>query len=187
MQNDKMAINERFIELSKLLVFQKIVKNDKDFALKLGIHPQSFADIKYMRRGVTVDMIRDLRINFNVNPNWIIFGSGDMYITDKNVEKSDLNVKGNVKPNAILVSKPLPNEQKSPPIPSHYVQNQTPQNSTVSEPQHAYAHTSIIEQSLQVEINSLRQVIQALQEQIEALKEVKELQKNIIDRQKNNK
>lgn len=182
MENDKIVINERFIEVSKSLIFQNIVKNDKDFAIKLGIHPQSFTDIKYNRRGVTVEMIRDLRIIFNISPNWIIFGSGDMYITDSIVEKSDLNVKGNVNLNAFSVSKSGLNEQKSAPIPAQYVQNETPQNNMASETSSHYTAITIEnEEQLQKiiamanEISSLKTLIEALKSQIESLKEIEKL------------
>lgn len=162
MDEFKINVNQRFIDAIKSLAKADIIKNDKDFSVKLGVQPQIITDIKANRRSLTIEIIRDLLVIFGVNPYWILTGNGEKFIiNDKNTEFLASNLAGNLASN-------------------QYLQNKTTQ--ILREPQEAYITEEI--NNLKKEMEELRKAIHlqtrtitALEGAVEAYKEVEKLRK----------
>lgn len=88
----KIAVNKRFIEVSKLLVRSKKIKTQGLFCETIGIHPQIITDIRNDKRSVTIEMLSNMFHHFNVNPVYIIEGIGPMFLyISPNLKDKDLD------------------------------------------------------------------------------------------------
>lgn len=85
-------MNERVSELRKTLSISM-----EEFGRKLGVTRSSISNIENGRRGLTDQMILSICREFNVNEQWLRFGTGEMFqLEAKNeiealVKKYDLN------------------------------------------------------------------------------------------------
>ena len=78
---DKKDINERFlIVVNKLLLDEKL--NKAKIADKLNISRSKFSEILNKRMNAGIDSIALLCEHYNISSQWILLGTGDMFLTD---------------------------------------------------------------------------------------------------------
>lgn len=65
----------------------------QEFAEKLGINVNTYRGYEYQKRDLPEDFLRDLIATFNVNINWLLFGQGEMFVsqTENSLVKCDNN------------------------------------------------------------------------------------------------
>ena len=83
--NTKNDISERFIQVYLDLVETDTVEGKRDFATKLGISPSMVTEISKGRSSVGLTAIQNIVSIYNVNPDWILTGKGDMYSNSSSV------------------------------------------------------------------------------------------------------
>lgn len=94
------AITERFVKaMNTIIAKSKIEKGDvstlRDFGRKIGLDSTNFSKIKghagqdAQVRGVNVKLIEAICSEFDVSPNWLILGKGEMFLngTDNSLER----------------------------------------------------------------------------------------------------
>ncbi len=69
-----MSVSTRFLEVYHFLKSNKMVKNQKEFAEKIGISPSMFTEIVNGRSGVGLSAIQNTVLNYNINANWLLTG-----------------------------------------------------------------------------------------------------------------
>lgn len=74
-----MTINDRISELIKLLNIKQ-----KDFANRLNLKPNTLSMIKNNKRNVTERTISDIVREFNVNKEWLVNGTGEVFNSSTN-------------------------------------------------------------------------------------------------------
>ncbi len=70
-----MNMNQRFKE-----VRQALNLTQKEFGEKLNLKPNTVAVIESGRRNVTQETVDALSFAFDVNPYWMLYGSGEMFV-----------------------------------------------------------------------------------------------------------
>ena len=70
-----MNMNQRFKE-----VRQALNLTQKEFGEKLDLKPNTVAVIESGRRNVTQETVDALSFAFDVNPYWMLYGSGEMFV-----------------------------------------------------------------------------------------------------------
>lgn len=96
MKNFEIAINERVIEVIKLILSSKIESSKAELAEKLGVKPAKFSEILNKRMKAGMDIIQKLCDEYNVSADWIITGRGDMLLNNCQDEASNANNSNNV-------------------------------------------------------------------------------------------
>lgn len=84
----KNDISERFIKVYLDLVETDTVEGKRDFATKLGISPSMVTEISKGRSSVGLSAVQNIVSIYNVNPDWILTGKGDMYSNSSSVISS---------------------------------------------------------------------------------------------------
>ncbi len=85
-------INERLKKIRETLKL-----NQNDFASKLNLQRNSISLIENGKRNLSDRTIKDICTKFNVNEEWLLYGTGEMFYTNKKsivdmlVEKYNLN------------------------------------------------------------------------------------------------
>jgi len=79
--NDLNPIRKRFY-----LIFKAVGKTQREFGRIIGKSQNQISAILNNRSGVSGDMIQLLWLNLNVNPNYLLYGDGPMFL-----EKFDIN------------------------------------------------------------------------------------------------
>ena len=87
------VISERFIKCLFLLKEQGIISSYRQFALKLDFHPQSLNEIIKQKRNVTVDLIQKACTVYNISPNYLYTGSGDLLISESSTNSKSESAK----------------------------------------------------------------------------------------------
>ncbi|MEG1572292.1 MAG: helix-turn-helix domain-containing protein [Bacteroidales bacterium] len=83
-----MTENERFILILETLKKLGLLRTDKEFADNLHIKKTSLSDIRYNRKCVSIDILRNCKKTYPIiNLNWIIMGEGKMFTADYLNEK----------------------------------------------------------------------------------------------------
>lgn len=78
---DKMPVNANYLAVVERLRANGIITSLTDFALKLGLNSaQPLYDIQKGRYDVSKDIAEKMMKSFNVNPNFILFGLGEMFL-----------------------------------------------------------------------------------------------------------
>ncbi|KGM96156.1 helix-turn-helix transcriptional regulator (plasmid) [Clostridium botulinum] len=77
-------MNERIKELRKLKGL-----NQSAFAKSLGLSQNHISSIEKGVRGLTTRTINDICRIYNVNPNWLINGTGDIFIDTTQFDTND--------------------------------------------------------------------------------------------------
>lgn len=75
----KNDISERFIKVFLDLVETDTVGGKRDFATKLGMSPSMITEISKGRSSVGLSAVQNIVSVYNVNPDWILTGKGNMY------------------------------------------------------------------------------------------------------------
>ena len=70
-----MDMNQRFKEIRLALNLTQ-----KEYAEKINLKPNTVAVIESGRRGVSDETLRAILFAFDVNPDWLIHGKGDMFM-----------------------------------------------------------------------------------------------------------
>lgn len=84
-------MNERITELRKMLSLSM-----EEFGKKLGVTRSSISNIESGRRGLTDQMVLSICREFNVNEEWLRFGSGTMFLPEAKNEIENLVRKYNL-------------------------------------------------------------------------------------------
>ena len=80
-----MEENIRFIAVLDELKIQGLTTGYVAIAEQLGTNKAAISDIKSCRKKLSLDLLRSLKLSYpQVNLNWIIMGSDDMFITENN-------------------------------------------------------------------------------------------------------
>jgi len=79
-------VTERFIEVHNKILQMKKVKSSRQFAIMLDYLPQSLSEIINMRRDVSVELLRKAVEVFQMNPEYLFLGKGELFYQET-VEK----------------------------------------------------------------------------------------------------
>lgn len=85
MENNKYLINKRFQEAIDWVISNRKEKNKTRIANKLKISKSKFSEILNDRMNVSADLIADLYVNYDINPEWILTGQSEISKSDKTV------------------------------------------------------------------------------------------------------
>ncbi|MDY0217440.1 MAG: hypothetical protein RBS19_10855 [Bacteroidales bacterium] len=83
----KETINQRFKFSINFLIKEKIAKNKGEIALNLNCSAQKFSEILNNRMNVSIDMIANLIEKYQINPYYILTGTGE--ILQKTINKNN--------------------------------------------------------------------------------------------------
>ncbi len=107
---DKNTVNANFINFINELKSRNIVNSDKSFCDSIGVLPQSLGDIKGNRRSVTIEMIQNTCLKYNVSSDFFLNTQNnydayfdayfDAYLEPKSIQndtkKGDKSSKGSI-------------------------------------------------------------------------------------------
>lgn len=82
---EKTLINKRFIEAVIYIIKNQRKINKSMIASELGISNSKFSEILKERMNAGVDSIAKLCHSYGINPNWILFGNGEISQTLDNM------------------------------------------------------------------------------------------------------
>lgn len=93
-----MLINDqtiRFTGVLEELISRRIVKNDRQFAISIGVSPAMVNEIRKGRTNISYEKIKIVADKFNVNIDYILNGKGEIFakFNYKNPLKSLKSVK----------------------------------------------------------------------------------------------
>ena len=83
-------ISERFVQCLETIKGMNIVPSNRQFAIRLNFHPQSLNEILKKKRNVTVDLIKSAVEEFNLSPNYLYLGEGEMFNAVEEIKEEDL-------------------------------------------------------------------------------------------------
>jgi len=96
MNSKEKAITERFSAAVDWVISNKKEKWKASIAEKLGMTPSNFSEILHFRICVSTEVLADFCVLYNVNPIWILTGTGSLYYRfDSGIESVTLK-DGNV-------------------------------------------------------------------------------------------
>ena len=72
-------VTKRFVSCIEHLKEQNRIKSVRQFALQVDYHPQNLSDIMKGKRDVTLELLKNSIDTFNLNPNFIFSGIGNMF------------------------------------------------------------------------------------------------------------
>jgi hypothetical protein len=72
-------VTERFLEFYNALIERKIVKNAKEFTQKMGVSASLMTELTHERTNVGVNLIQNSVLSFDLNPLWLLSGTGCMF------------------------------------------------------------------------------------------------------------
>ena len=78
MKRTNIAVNDRVIQAINYLLTSKIVTNKSDFARKMSIGTTNLSEILGNRQTANLDLIQKLITVFNISPDWLLTGKGEM-------------------------------------------------------------------------------------------------------------
>ncbi len=96
-------MNERFKELVKILISERVIRNQQDFCEIMGLTSSYVARLKSGDRAVSESIISRLVKNFpQINSDWLLTGEGEMLKSGVKQEghKNNLQVGNNISYNA---------------------------------------------------------------------------------------
>lgn len=76
------VVTERFVHCHDLLKSSGKIKSSRQFALSLEFQPQSLNDILKGKRDVTIELLRKASERYDINPDYVLLGKGEMLSTD---------------------------------------------------------------------------------------------------------
>ena len=77
-----------------------------EFCQHLGIKQGSYSDIERGRNSISYQVLKKCMEKFDLNPNWLLTGMGEMFLSNENQDSFEPTVKKNnyeVKDNIVLV------------------------------------------------------------------------------------
>lgn len=81
-------VTQRFVDCHDLLKSQGKIKSSRQFALSLDFQPQSLNDILKGKRDVTIELLRKASEVYNINPEYVLLGTGEGLIDINTQNKS---------------------------------------------------------------------------------------------------
>jgi len=91
-------VTQRFLKCYALLKERKVIRSARQFAISIEVFPQSLNEILKSRRDVTIGILRKFSEKYEVNPEFILSGTGSPLL-----EKDKENVFSNISRNSIPV------------------------------------------------------------------------------------
>lgn len=82
-----MDIDNRFQEVFELLENQGIIQSRSKIANEFGYKPQAFTEILKGRSKINPYLIQSFCKKFNISLEWLIFGTGEIFNKDFQIEK----------------------------------------------------------------------------------------------------
>jgi DNA-binding Xre family transcriptional regulator len=79
-------VNLRILRLIDLLVYQKIISTDMEFAASISMSRQTLPNIKAGKQSFTVRHIDNICKKYDVNANWIFGGEKNVFNVENSVE-----------------------------------------------------------------------------------------------------
>lgn len=79
---DKVAVNERFINLVNYIINGNLAKSKAEIAEKLNIKANTLSEVLGKRNSATVENIIGLCESYNINYEYVMTGRGEIYKTD---------------------------------------------------------------------------------------------------------
>lgn len=73
------VVTQRFIKCHDRLLASNLVRSSRQFAMSLDYLPQSLSEIVKGRRDVTIELLRKAVQVFNLNPEYLLKGKGEMF------------------------------------------------------------------------------------------------------------
>lgn len=77
--NEKNILSSRFIQAFERLLADNKIKDKKDFAAKIGISASLVTEIAKGRSAVGVTALQNIVLTFNINPAWLLTGTGEIF------------------------------------------------------------------------------------------------------------
>lgn len=91
MKEFEIIINERVIEAINYVLTSNRCLNKASLAESFGIKPAKFSEILNKRMAAGMDIIQKLCADYDISPNWIITGQGEMLKTSIPIAKQTSN------------------------------------------------------------------------------------------------
>jgi transcriptional regulator with XRE-family HTH domain len=82
------VVNQRFVQ-----VINKLHLNKKQVADRLGVSPAAIQKIETNQVNVSKKMLQKMQDVFNVNPEWLLNGDGEMFIGGKPKKENSETIK----------------------------------------------------------------------------------------------
>jgi len=96
---EKNDINQRFVSAVEYLVKNKLAKNST-IATALGIKQNTFTEILKYRSGAGSEYIANLCVLYDINPDWLLTGRGEMLREENPFSKEAIDKMAAARPNA---------------------------------------------------------------------------------------
>lgn len=74
-------VRSRFIKAMDQLIALELVKDKVSFSEKVGLYQQNLSKIITEERYPTIEVLCNICLVFKVNPEWLLTGVGQMFIT----------------------------------------------------------------------------------------------------------
>ena len=91
MKEFEIIVNERVIEAINYVLTSNRCLNKASLAESFGIKPAKFSEILNKRMAAGMDIIQKLCADYDISPNWIITGQGEMLKTSIPIAKQTSN------------------------------------------------------------------------------------------------
>lgn len=91
MKEFEIIVNERIIEAINYVLTSNRCLNKASLAESFGIKPAKFSEILNKRMAAGMDIIQKLCADYDISPNWIITGQGEMLKTSIPIAKQTSN------------------------------------------------------------------------------------------------
>ena len=85
-------VSQRFIKCHNQILSMKLEKSSSAIALRLNVHKQAVNDIIHGKRDVTVDMLRMLCEEYQVNTEFLLLGKGNLFQSPDSVFQNKNNI-----------------------------------------------------------------------------------------------
>lgn len=79
-------VDKRILKLIEILIFERKIKNQKDFCLEVGVLLQNLSKIKKGESRFRVSHIEVISEKYNVNINWIFGTEKKVFRTTESIE-----------------------------------------------------------------------------------------------------
>ncbi len=90
-------VTERFVKCIEALKENNHIKSIRQFAMAVEYHPQNMSDIMRGKRDATVELLKNCIENYNMSPNYIFLGNGEMFLkSDHENDNNDAYKTGNI-------------------------------------------------------------------------------------------
>ncbi len=102
------VVTQRFIKCHDRILAMNLMRSSRQFALSLDYLPQSLSEIVKGRRDVTLEVLRKAIERYQLNPNFLFSGEGDIFMNDKSPKDYVLTVVTDNSQDEKIVHVPVP-------------------------------------------------------------------------------